>query len=50
MPKADETNSELVKIKRLQGFETRTFPRIGYAFITAKTQVKNHFVEYMNLN
>ena len=28
-----------------QDIETRAFPRIGYAMITAKTQVKIYFVQ-----
>ena len=37
-------------IKRPQIIETRAFPRIGYVLITGKTQVKIHFVLYLNFN
>ena len=37
-------------IKRPQVIETRAIPRIGYAFITGKTQVKTIFVQYLNFN
>ena len=37
-------------LKRPQVIETRAVPRIGYALITAKTQVKIHFVQYLNFS
>ena len=40
----------ILDLKRPQVTETRTCPRIGYALITAKTQVKIHFVQYLNFN
>ena len=39
-----------IKLKRPQAIETRTVPRIAYALITAKTQRKVHFVQYLNFN
>ena len=37
-------------LKRPQVIETKAFPRIFYAWITAKMQVKNRFVQYLNIN
>ena len=37
-------------LKEPQVIETRVFPRICYALITAKTQVKINFVQYLNFN
>ena len=37
-------------LKEHQVFETRSFPRIGYALVTAKTQVKIYFVHYLKFN
>ena len=36
------------KLKRPQVIETSAYNLIGYALITAKTQVKIHFVQYLN--
>ena len=40
----------LCYLKRPQVIASRGFPRIDYALITAKTQVKIHFVQYLNCN
>ena len=37
-------------LKRPQVIETWAFPMIRYALITAKTQVKIYFVQYLNFN
>ena len=37
-------------LREPQVIETRPFPRIDYALITAKTHVKLHFVSYLNSN
>ena len=37
-------------LKEPQFIKTSAFPRIGYALITAKTQVKIRFVQYLNFN
>ena len=36
---------EFEHLKRPQVIETRAIPRIGYALITAKTEVKIYFVQ-----
>ena len=38
------------QLKEPQVIETRVFSRTGYALITAKTQVKIYFVQYMKFN
>ena len=45
---ADIFLSQRLNLKRPQVIETRAFPRIRCALITAKMQVKNHFVQYLN--
>ena len=42
--------AERVFLKRPHIIETMAFPRIGYALITGKMQVKLIFVQYMNFN
>ena len=39
----------LENLKEPQVIGTKTFPGIVYALITAKMQVKIHFVEYLNI-
>ena len=40
----------ILLLKEPQVIETRSFPNIGYALITPKTQVKINFVQYLNFN
>ena len=37
-------------MKEPQVIERRAFPRIGYALMTAKMQVKIYFLQYLNFN
>ena len=44
------TRNFMIDLKRPQVIETRAFPRTSHALITAKTQLKIHFVQYLNFN
>ena len=37
------------ELKEPQVIETREFPRIGYALLTAKKQIQIYFGQYLNL-